>query len=94
MGLNAGKPTPFSPTRSSGQAKRMVLALGIARDLGADHSRRIAVVARPTHAADGMPVDPLDLERAGAGAVVRTDGGGDIERHGAQPFRFDRERKL
>ena len=55
----------------------MMHALGVARDLGADHARRVVVVRRAAHAADGVVVEHLDLERAGRRAVVRTGGGAD-----------------
>src|SRR5689334_6082969 len=56
------------------QTVRMVGALGVARDLRADHARGVVVVLRPAHAADRVLVEDLDLERAGRGAVVRTAG--------------------
>ena len=60
----------------------MVHPLGVARDLGADHPGRVVVRRRPADAADGRTVDPLHLQGAGAGAVVRADGGDGVERHG------------
>ena len=56
------------------QAVGVVDALGVARHLGADHARRVAVVLGPAHAADRASVDDLDLERAGRRAIVRTGG--------------------
>ena len=50
----------------------MMRAFGVARDLGADHARRVGVVRRAAHAPDGVPVEHLDLQRAGRRAVVRT----------------------
>ena len=39
-----------------------MLAFGVARDLGADHTGRVVVVLRAVHAADGALVEQLDLE--------------------------------
>src|SRR3712207_9121076 len=50
---------------------RMVDALGVARDLGADHAGRVAVVCRAVHPPDRTTVDHLDVEGAGGGTVVR-----------------------
>jgi len=61
---------------------RMVLALGIAGDLGADDAGRIGVVPRAPHLADAIAIEPLDLQRAGAGAIVGTGGMDDIQGHG------------
>ena len=63
----------------------MMLALGVARDLGADDAGGVGLSPRPTHPADAAPVDALDLERAGARAVVRADTGDDVERQGLAP---------
>ena len=49
----------------------MVDAVGIARDLGADDARRVAVVLGAMDAADAVVVEELDVERAGGRAVVR-----------------------
>src|SRR6266851_7331758 len=57
------------------QALGMVLALGVAPDLGADHAGGVAVRRGTADAADRMRVDALDLERAGARAIMRADGG-------------------
>ena len=59
----------------------MVLALGIARDLGAHDAGGVAVLGA-ADAADRAPVEPLDLERADARAIVRTDGRHNVARHG------------
>src|SRR3546814_13932545 len=65
----------------------MMNPLGVARDLGADNAVGIVVAARAAHLADARARQPLDLERAGARAVVRAgrvdkDGiGGAIEGH-------------
>ena len=75
-----------------GQARRMVDPLGIARDLGADHAGGIVVALRAVDPADGVRIEPLDIERAGARTVVRAGRGDDprfhikgrgVERHGA-----------
>ena len=55
----------------------MVDALGVAGDLLADHARGVVVAHRAAHPADLLAVQPLDVERAGAGAVVRADRGND-----------------
>src|SRR4029079_7864742 len=57
---------------------RMVYALGVAADLLADHPAGVGVAVRAAHAPDGARVDPLDLESAGAGAVVGADRGHDL----------------
>src|SRR3546814_3871737 len=54
-----------------GQAVGMMNPLGVARDLGADNAVGIVVAARAAHLADARARQPLDLERAGARAVVR-----------------------
>src|SRR4029077_13327280 len=53
------------------QSVRVMYALGIARDLGADYARRVGIIPRTTDAADRMVVENLDFERTGRGAVVR-----------------------
>ena len=50
----------------------MVLPLGIARDLGADHARRVVVVFGAVHASDRALVEKFDLQRTGRRAVMRT----------------------
>jgi len=57
----------------------MMNALGIARDLGADHPGRIALQLGTTDAADALAVDHLDIERAGRRAIVRTGGMLDLD---------------
>ena len=47
-------------------------ALGVARDLGADDARRVAVVLGAVQTADAVAAEELDIERAGRRAVVRT----------------------
>ena len=50
----------------------MMHAVGIARDLGADDTGRIAVVLGAVDAADALAVEQFHIERAGRGTVVRT----------------------
>ena len=59
------------PHQGLGQPVRIVDAFGIARDLGADHPGRVAVVLRPIKTPDRARVEDLHLERAGRGTVVR-----------------------
>ena len=65
----------------------MMLALGIARDLGADDARRVGLARRPANPPDALPVDALDLERAGARAIMRANAGQDVERQDYAPPR-------
>ena len=58
------------------QPIRVVDSLGIARHLGADHTRRIVVVPGPVYPTDGVRIDTLHLQRAGARAIV---GAGRVE---------------
>ena len=53
-----------------GQAVGMMDALGVARDLGADDARGVALLFSAAHAPDALAVDHLDVERAGRRAVV------------------------
>ncbi len=71
------------PSQRRFQAARMMDALGIARDLGADHTAGVGVLLGAPDPADGMRVDPFDFERAAAWAVMGTGGMDDIEGHGA-----------
>ena len=75
-----------------GQPIRMMHALGVARDLGADHPRRVGVVRGATHAADRLIAEHLDLERAGRWAIVRAGRRGDFLR--AEALVHDRSRLL
>src|SRR5713101_6286155 len=59
---------------------RVVLPLGIARDLGADHARRIGMILAAVDPSDRPRVEPLHLERAGARAIMRADGVDEIAR--------------
>ena len=52
---------------------RVMDALPIASDLGADDAGRVGLVARAVDAADALAPDHLDVESANRGAVVRTD---------------------
>ena len=58
---------------------RVVDALGVARDLGADHARGVAVVLGTMHPAYSAIGEQLDVERAGRGAVVRADRMADLD---------------
>src|SRR5215470_12171710 len=60
----------------------MMDALGVPRDLGADHAERVVVLLRAANAADCALVEQLDLERAGRGAIVRAGGIADPRRRG------------
>src|SRR6516162_3277756 len=62
-----------------------MLALGIARHLGADDTPCVRLRRGPANPPETAPVDPLDLERAGARAVMRAHGGDDVERQGSAP---------
>ena len=64
------------------EAVGMMDALGVARDLGADHARRVGIVLGAAHAADRALAEHLDLERAGRRAVVRTGRGGNARAKG------------
>ena len=71
------------------QALGVVLALGVARDLGADHAGGVVVILGAMQAPDGVRVDQFDFERAGRRAIVRTGGitdgfGAEGLIHGAQ----------
>jgi hypothetical protein len=52
----------------------MVDALGIARDLGADHPIRIALALAAAYPPDAAPIDDFDLQRTGGGAVMGANG--------------------
>ena len=58
----------------------MVDALGVAADLLADHAGRVGVARGAADPTDRPRVLALHLERARAGAVVRTDGRHDLDR--------------
>jgi hypothetical protein len=61
------------------QAVRVMNALGIARDLGADHARGVALQLGTSHSPDGFAFDHLDIEGAGGRAVMRTGGMPDVD---------------
>ena len=73
------------PAQWLGEAVRVVLALDIAGDLGADHTLRVGLRRCPLDPPDMAPADALDRERAGARAVVRADSGDAVERQGSAP---------
>src|SRR5437764_587703 len=52
------------------QTIRMMDALGITRDLRADHARRIKIVFRAAHAPDAAAVEHFHFERARRRAVI------------------------
>ena len=58
----------------------VMLALGVAGDLGADDAGGVVVVLGAAHAPDGALVDQLDFQRAGRRAIVRTGGAADANR--------------
>ncbi len=62
----------------------VVHPLGVAGDLVADHPGGVGVI-RAAHCANGPLVQHLDVEGAGAGAVVRADGGAGFG-HGVGAF--------
>ena len=70
------------------QAVRVMDPLGIARDLLADHAIGVGVAHRAAHAADRARILDLDLQRTGAGAIVRADRGGQRERGIHRPHRI------
>ncbi len=67
------------PAQRLRQAQGMVLALGVAGDLGADDAGGVGLRARAAHPPDPLCVDALDLERAGARAIVRAHAGDNVE---------------
>src|SRR5262249_4765719 len=71
-----GAPVALAAQRL-GQTRRMMDALRVARHLGTDDARRVVVVGSATHAANGMRVENLDLERAGRRAIVGAGRGAD-----------------
>ncbi len=69
---------PGPPQRMQ-QSVRVMNALGIARDLGADDAGGIGLQLGPAHPADALAVEDLDIERAGRGAIMRAGGVPDSE---------------
>ena len=63
----------------------MVLALGVARDLGANHTQRVVLRRSTPNTSETMLIGALDIERAGTRAIVRTYAGDDVERQGLAP---------
>src|SRR5262252_2655073 len=62
-----------------------MLALGIARDLGADHTPSVGLRRSSPEPCEPAPVDALDVERARTRAVVRAHTGDNVERQGSAP---------
>jgi hypothetical protein len=62
-----------------GQPVRMVDALGVARDLGADDARGIGLLLGATHPPDAGVIDHLDIEPAGRWAIMRAGRMPDID---------------
>ena len=60
------------PELRIGHAFRMMNALGITGDLGADHAGRVGLLLRAAHAPDRRIIDHLDIERACRRAIMRT----------------------
>ena len=54
------------------QSVGMMDTLGIARDLRADHARRVGLMLGAANPADRRAVDHLDVERASRRAIMRT----------------------
>src|SRR6185369_1154260 len=69
------------PAQRVFQPVGVMLTLGVARDLGADDTRRVIVVLGAVHTTDGVRVDEFPIERAGRWTVVRAGGKAD-------PFRL------
>ena len=61
------------------QPIRMMNALGVARDLGANDAGGIGLQPGAAHPADRGTIDHLDIERAGRRAIVRTGGMPDVD---------------
>src|SRR5262249_23986371 len=62
---------------------RVMLALGIARDLAADDAGGVGMPGPAVDAADRARVDPLHRERAHARSIMRADGVDGVARHTA-----------
>ena len=83
--LVPGNPRELARTLRTGAAHRMeqpvgvMNALGVARDLGADHAGGIGLQLGAADPADRAAVDHLDVERAGRRTIVRTGGVTDID---------------
>ena len=61
------------------QTVRMVNALGVTRDLGADNARGISLLFGAPYSANAAALDHLDVERAGRRAIMRTGRMADID---------------
>jgi hypothetical protein len=73
------------PAQRLREALRVMLALGIARDLGADHAPSVGLRRRSPEPSEAPSVDALDVERARTRAIVRAHTGDDVERQGSAP---------
>ena len=69
------------PPQRHRQPLGMMLALGIAGDLGADDALRIGLPRGAMDPADMQGIHTFDRQRAGARAIVRADTVSDVERH-------------
>ena len=69
---------PSVPTSAQGlpETVGMVNTLAVTRDLGAHHPGGIVVGARADDPADSIGIEQFDLQRAGAGTIVRAGGMG------------------
>ena len=61
------------------ESPRVVHPLGVARDLGADHTRGVVVLPRAPDGADPVRREQLDLQRAGRRAIVGAGGGNEFQ---------------
>src|ERR1700694_5550175 len=57
----------------------MMYALGVTRDLGADHAGGIALQLGAAHPADRGTIDHFDIQGAGRRTIVRTGGMPDVD---------------
>src|SRR5262249_1293831 len=62
----------------------VMLALGVARDFGADDALRVGLRCGAAHAPD-PPADPLDFQRARAWTIMRAYAAYGVERQGGAP---------
>ena len=62
------------------QSVRMMDALGITRDLRADHPGRVVIVLGAAQPPDALPVKHLDFQRTGRRTIVRTGRSADFKR--------------
>src|SRR5205823_4581181 len=68
-----------NPSHRKHHPFRMMDALGVAGDLGADHASRVGLLLRTADAANAAALDHFDIERAGRRAIVRTGGVADLD---------------